>query len=601
MARRSRTPPSSTKQPPPRHEHAGPPSEPPRPAVSGGLGLGARIGRLTSFEGITPFVWIVLALILVFWPIAGLFRKSFSLPEGGIGFANYFAVAQESGALRACFNSLWIGAATTAGTLLIAVPLAFFVSRTDMPGRGVFRSVAVLTFAAPSFIAAMGWILLLGPRSGLINEFLTGVLGLPAFNIFSPWGIIFVLTFFLYPLLFLPVTAALDNMDGRLEEAAASVGGSRFVVLRKVTLPLITPSIFSGSLLVFISAFVIFGPVALLGSPVGFDTIPTAMLSLMLFPPRIEYAAVLGVPVLAVLAILLYLQRRVYGRRRYVTVGGKPAASATIRLGAWRWAAFAAAVLVIFLSLGLPYGILLLTSFRETIGVPLTLDNMVLFENYRPLLEQPRIFESFVNSLSLALLGTVASILVAIIAVWTMERSRSRVRSLVQPSMLAPLAFPGAILGIAMIIAYAGAPFGIGGTLLIMGLAYLIRVVPLSFSYVHAGLRQIGTETEEAARSLGASWTQTLRRITVPLLRGPILSVAVLNFVLLFRELDISIFLYTGTNTVAPVVLYNLAMESRFAVMGALSVVILAINLGIVALAQKFFGARFATSSGAGG
>jgi iron(III) transport system permease protein len=83
-----------------------------------------------------------------------------------------------------------------------------------------------------------------------------------------------------------------------------------------------------------------------------------------------------------------------------------------------------------------------------------------------------------------------------------------------------------------------------------------------------------------------------MRRITVPLLRGPILSIGVLNFVLLFRELDISIFLYTGANSVAPVVLYNLASESQFQLMGALSVVMLAINLGVVLLARRLLGVR---------
>jgi len=158
--------------------------------------------------------------------------------------------------------------------------------------------------------------------------------------------------------------------------------------------------------------------------------------------------------------------------------------------------------------------------------------------------------------------------------------------------MLAPLAFPGAILGIAMIITYGGQPFWIGGTLTIIVLAYLIRVVPQSFTYTHAGLKQLNAETEDAARSLGASWTETMRRVTVPLLRGPILSIGVLNFVLLFRELDVSIFLYTGTNTVAPVVLYNLASESRFQLMGALSVVMLAVNLGVVVLARRLRGVR---------
>lgn len=146
-----------------------------------------------------------------------------------------------------------------------------------------------------------------------------------------------------------------------------------------------------------------------------------------------------------------------------------------------------------------------------------------------------------------------------------------------------------------MVIAYSGSPYWLGGTLTIMLLAYLIRVVPQSFTYVHAGFKQINAETEEAAaRVLGASWSESMRRITVPLLRGPILSIGVLNFVLLFRDLDVSIVLYTGANKVAPVILYNLASESQFQLMGALSVVMLVINLGVVLVARRLLGVRLA-------
>lgn len=567
----------TTAEAPPRRRTPTPPSGRPRPRL----------------EALLPWLWAVAAFFLVAVPVGGLLWRSLVDGQtGGIGFGNYAAVLSTPGVLEAIWNSTWIGLVTTAAALVIAVPLAFLVSRTDLPCRGLFRSFAVLTFAAPSFIAAMGWILLLGPRNGLLNQYVITPLGLPAFDVFGPRGIVMVLSFFLYPLIFLPVTDAMDNMDSRLEEAAESLGATRWHTLRAITLPLILPPVFSGSLLVFISAFVIFGPVALLGGPVGFQTIPTAMLQLMTFPPRIEYAAVLGLPVLVALGGLLVLQRRIYRGRRYTTVGGKPGQRRAVRLGMWRWPAWLFGVAVVMVSVVLPFGVLLLTSFRKAIGLPLSLGNLVLFDNYRALLDQPEILESFWNSLWISLVATLASIVVAVLAVWLLERGRSRLRGVIQPSMLAPLAFPGAILGIAMIITYGGEPFWIGGTFTIIVLAYLIRVVPQSFTYTHAGFKQVNAETEDAARSLGASWGEAMRRITVPLLRGPILSIGVLNFVLLFRELDISIFLYTGANSVAPVVLYNLASESQFQLMGALSVVMLAINLGVVLLARRLLGVR---------
>lgn len=548
-----------------------------------------RRGLSLPTDRIAPWIWVALTVFLVVIPLVGLVWNSFSLPEGGRGFDNYGEVLSREDIWAAIRNSFVIAIGTTVGCLLLAVPFAYLVSRTDMPGRNFFRSVVVLTFAAPGFIAAMGWILLLGPQSGLINLYVLTPLGLPAFNVFSPQGIILALSLFLYPLLFLPVADALDNMDTRLEEAAESLGATRAHVFFRITLPLILPPIFSGSLLVFISAFTIFGPVALLGGPVGFHTIPTAMFQLMSFPPRIEYAAVLGLPVIVVLAALIYLQRRLYGRRRYTTVGGKPGMRRRIELGRARWLFFAVGLSVFVTSVVLPFGVLVLTSFRRAIGLPLSWENMVLFDNYTALLEQDSILRSFWNSLWIAVGATIVSLFVAFLAGWLLERTAWRGRGGVQPLMLAPLAFPGAILGIAMLLAYSGGPWWLGGTLTIMFVAYLIRVVPQSFTYVHAGFKQINVETEEAARSLGASWNETIRRVTVPLLRGPLLSVGVLNFVILFRELDVSIFLYTGSNEVAPVILYNLASQSQFQVMGALAVVMLLVNLGVVLLVRTLF------------
>lgn len=507
---------------------------------------------------------------------------------------NYAEVLARPQIWEAMLNSLILGVGSSVGCLAIAVPYAYLVSRTDLPMRRFFRSTAVLTFAAPGFVAAMGWILLFGPQSGLLNAYVLQPLGLPSFNIFSMKGILLSLILFLYPLIFLPLVEALDTMDSRLEEAAQSLGASGTKVFLKVTLPLTTPALFSGTLLVFISAFTIFGPVALLGSPVGIDSIPTAMFGLMVSPPRIEYAAVLGLPVVLMLSLLLWCQHRIKSRRRYTTVTGKPGKAQQVKLGRLRWPMWVFSMSIFVASIVLPFGVLILTSFRRAVGEPLSFDNLVLWDNYKALLEQETILMSFVNSIWIALAASIGAMALGYLAVWLKTRAGWSGAKVVQPLMLAPLAFPGAILGIAMLIAYSGGPLWLGGTLTIMVVAYMIRVIPQSFTYIDAGVEQINSETEEAARNLGAGWLQTIRRISIPLIRGPLLAVGLLNFVILFRELDISIFLYTGNNGVAPVILYNLAAESQFQVMGALSVVILAVNLAVVITATRLLRIKLA-------
>jgi iron(III) transport system permease protein len=155
--------------------------------------------------------------------------------------------------------------------------------------------------------------------------------------------------------------------------------------------------------------------------------------------------------------------------------------------------------------------------------------------------------------------------------------------------MLAPLAFPGAILGISLVIAYARRPFSLSGTLLILLIAYTIGTLPLAFTYQRAGLKQIDQSMEEAARSLGATWSKTVRKITLPLLRGPVLVVAVLTFIVHLRDLDSSMFLFNGNNPVIGVVLMNILESGHFQQISALSIMLLTINLVILGLALAFY------------
>lgn len=545
-----------------------------------------------SSYGLAFFVWTGLAGTLIAYPLGMLFRESLFTAEG-LSLGLYAEALQTSGLVVATFNSFVIAVGVTMGSILIAVPLGFFTTVTDMPFRRFFAHSAILTFAAPSFIAALGWILLLGPRGGLLNVWIQSFTGYEEgpFNIYGPWGIIFVLSLFSYPLVLLPVRAALSRMDASLANAAKSLGSHPLNTLLRIVFPLILPALVSGGLLTFATVFIVFGPVALLGSPVGYETLPTELLRLMRFPARIDIAAVMSVPVLIVIAGLLYAQRRILGRRNFALVGGKGAEPYHVSLGRGRWLALLWCTVVFTFSLVLPFGVLVLTSFRRAIGLPLSPENLGL-DNYRTLIDHPTIISSIRNSLYLSVLATLASVAVGVLAAWLVERHTRTLRQLIPPVMLSPLAFPGALLGIALIVSFARPPFLLSGSLTILLIAYVIRTLPLSFQYSQAGYKQLKPEMEEAARSLGASGLTIMRRVTLPLLGGSLASVALLNFVLVFRELESSIFLYTGRNNVSAVVLFNLAAESRFGLMGAFSIVILAVNIVVIVIALRLPGSQ---------
>lgn len=544
----------------------------------------------TSASARTVRIVVLAALILILaYPMGSLFWITVrDKGSGGFTLANY-AVLTDPVLVKATLNSLWVATGTTVMCVVIAVPMAWLAARTDLPGRRFLRNMAVLTFATPSFIAALGWVLLLGPRSGTINKFFMDNLGFegPIFNIYSPWGIIFVLTMFLYPLVFLSLEAALENMDPQLEQAAAGLGSKSLRVFRTVTLPLATPAMLGGAFLVFVTSFTAFGVVGILGSPVGFDTIPTAVLKLLSFPPRLETAAVLALPVLVLIIGLLLIQNKLLGGRKFTTVGGKHGPRAVVTLGRWRLPAVLFVLLVLFVSLVLPFGSLLVVSFKRSVGLPFTADNMTFTENYARIFADNTFGVSVLNSTLLAVSAVVTGVVLAFLAAWLVHRHPSKSNGAVGVGMYAPLAITGATMGIALIIAYKGSPFSLGSITLLF-LAYVGNVLPLTYMYIHSAMAQVGSELEEASRSLGAGSLRTWRKVSVPLLKPAVIAAALLNFVLLFRELETSIFLYDGSNSTIAVLLYSYSSQALYQRMGALAIVVLAVNSVIVILAVRW-------------
>ena len=529
--------------------------------------------------------------LLVIYPVGRLAAISLAGPTGPT-LAHYVTFLTRPDLLEVLGNSLTVAVSTTLGSIAIGVPMAWAVARTTMPLRGLVKTLAVLTFASPSFLGALAWILLLGPQAGKLNLWLQRVLNLsePPFNIFSPGGIIFVLIMFSYPLVFMPTTAALENMDSSLEDASRILGGGLWRTAREVTIPLVVPAILAGALLVFIEALVIFGPPAVLGMPVQYYTWSTRMYTLMRFPPRLELAAVMAFPVVLGLVGLLVLQRAYLGRRQFHVTTGQAQQRQLLDLGPWRYLLAAFCLVVIFVSVVLPFGTLLQVSVQRTLGNPFGWDNFTLWENFRYLFQQPAAVRALVHSFTLALGGVLIALGLGMLAAWMVERTSGLGTRTLPFLMLLPFAFTGPALGVALILGFGGAPFRLAGTLTILLLAYIIRSLPITFSYSRGALTQISPDLEEACRTIGGTWFHSLRDVVLPLMRSGLLAAGLVQFVLMFRELGTSIFLYTGGNEVAAVVIFDFAQEAQFALMAAMSVIVAFVNLGVVAIARRWLG-----------
>ena len=310
-----------------------------------------RIGR-TIMRNILPAVLLLALIVLVVFPLAMLVYASFldspprpGAPEGHFTLSNY-ATFGDPLTLEAAGNSIAFALGATTLALVIGSLLAWLVARTDVPAKPMVGVAGVMPLFMSSLVGALAYALIASPRSGYINMALRD-LALPfAVNIYSPLGIIIVLGLFYAPYAFLFMSSALHLMNPELEEAAEIHGAGRGTVATQITFPLVKPALLGAAILILVLTLENFPVLQILGSPTGIETMPSAIFRLMMqTPPRPTEAAAVGMLLLAVMVLLVYLQSRMLRQGAYVTVTGKGFRPKVTPLGAWRWPAFAVAML----------------------------------------------------------------------------------------------------------------------------------------------------------------------------------------------------------------------------------------------------------------
>ncbi len=238
------------------------------------------------------------------------------------------------------------------------------------------------SFVTPPFLGAIAWELLAAPNSGLLNQLYRELTGAAPdshlLNIYSFSGLVFVISCYTFPYVFVLVANALDRTPGDLEDASAILGGSTWDTARRITIPLALPAVLAGALVAFLQAMTLFGSPAILAMPAGFHTITTKIWSLFQFPPKPELAAAASLPLLVLTVILLRAEHMVLGRRGYSVVGGKNSEPRIVRLGPWRWVMLAAAMAVLMCPVFLPYFALLNASFSKVASHLVSLSNFTL-------------------------------------------------------------------------------------------------------------------------------------------------------------------------------------------------------------------------------
>jgi iron(III) transport system permease protein len=536
-----------------------------------------------------PVLWLFAACLtaLIAMPLSWL--AIYSLTDKTtqhLTLMNFVTLFTDPDFLDPLLTTAIIATTSAAICCAVAAPMGWLVSRTDMPGRQLIRALVTASFVTPPFLGAVAWELLAAPNSGLLNQLFRFVTNAESdehlFDIYSLTGIIFVISCYTFPFVFVLVANALDNMPGELEDASAILGGKAWTTARRVTIPLAFPALIAGALIAFLQAMTLFGSPAILALPAGFHTMTTKIWSLFQYPPKYELAAAAAVPLLLLTIVLLQAQKFILGRRGYSVIGGKYGAPRRVEMKKWRWAALAFCLLVLLNPVFLPYFALLnaaLSPNATTLVTPstLTLHNIVfVFTELSS--TQLALKNTVILGTATATIGTMFALVIAYV---TTRRviAGSRILGFLAT---APVAVPGIVLGVGLYISYTRPPFVLYGTLWILLIAFLTINLPSAYQQLQAAFATIHPELEDASRILGATRLQSLRQITAPLLRTGVIATWCFIFIGVMRELSAAIVLFTSQTKVLSVLIYDLNESGDLAAISVLGIAMLVITFAVV-------------------
>jgi iron(III) transport system permease protein len=560
---------------------------------SPGVAMGrpqSRLSRLFTLESLVMGGAIAALFVLVVLPLFFLLIGSV-WGESGFTLEHFTEALSGRLYLQALLNSLMLGAWTGLFSLLLGLPLAWAVARTNVPGKGLITLTANLSYLSPPFLTAIAFVNLFGTNAGLINVFFRDVVGLPwiGFNIFSMPGLVLVTVLHTFPYVYLLASSALQSVDASYEEAAQILGASKWRTVFSITTPLVMPAILSGVLLAFVNAIALFGSQAIIGLPARIVTLPTRIYSLFDYPAQYGLASALSLLFVVITIAALYLQRSYLARRSFVTLGGKGARPQLMDLGWVKWPLFGFCVLVFFVSIVLPYATLIAVSLSKSWG--LNFWQGLTLQHYKFVLFDYDVTQrAILNSLGLAIVAATVAVFLGAIIGWIDIRTHIPGRKFLDYAALVPLGLPGIVMAVALIQFWLSMPIALYGTLAILLLAYVGRYIPLGVRAANTSLRQIDPTLEESARILGASWGHTLKEITLPLMRPGLFAGWLLVFVPVIQELSASILLFSSSSMTLAVAIYNLYETGYTEPVAALAMTNMAIIAVAIVIARKIGG-----------
>ena len=533
-----------------------------------------------------PWFWVKLMVFVIFalflvWPFSSIIINAFkSSKVDGFTMANFEKFFQKKYYYGALKNSVGVSVVPSLFAILLGVPMAYLMTRYNVWGKKVWHVLAILSLMSPPFLGAYAWIMMFG-RAGSVTTFLKGF-GISIPTIYGFGGISTVLTLKLYPYIYMYTSGAMESIDSSLEECAENLGSGKFRRFLTVTMPVVTPSITAGALVVFMSALADFGTPMLLGGQ-DFRTLPVLIYNEYLseIGGNGNLASAISIIIVIITLVMLLVQKVYVSRRNYIMSALRPPKEIEVH-GFKRFLVTLPVFLISFVSF-LPQIVVCASSFQHTNYSSFT--GGFTLENYQNL--GSRLWSTMRNTFTYSLTAMVFIVIIGILMSYVIVRKKGKTGGILDMLLMAPYVIPGSVLGLCYIVTFNVKPLVLTGTAAIIIISYVIRKLPYTVRSASAFLMQMDPSVEEASINLGVTPMRTFWKVTARLMLPGVFSGAILSWVTCINELSCSIMLSSGKNNTLTIEAYTNIVRNSVGSGAALSALLTVTSAVILIICLK--------------
>ena len=532
---------------------------------------------------------LILAFFIMFvlYPLILVLYKSVLSSNGTLTLEYFSKFFSKKYYWFTLWNSIKVTVVSTFISVLIGLPIAYILRSIKIKGTQLLNILIVISYLSPPFIGAYAWVQLLG-RNGFITRIINSLFGVQLPGIYGFAGIVLVFSMQSFPLVYMYVSGALQNMDNSLIEAAESLGCSAFDRMKKIITPLLMPTLLASALLVFMRVFADFGTPMLIGE--GYRTFPVLIYTQFMGEVNTDdhFAAALCVIIILITMLLFFIQQVLAKRYSYSMSALKPMETRK-KHGLTNFFAHFFVYLVALVAM-LPQITVIYTSFIEMAGGTVSTGRFTL-ENYKNTLlakDNSAISNTYIFGFSAIIMVIVMGVLIAYMS----QRKKSAITSTLDIVSMLPYIIPGSVLGISFLYAFNTPPIVLAGTAWIMIISLALRRMPYTIRSSTAIISQISPNIDEAAISLGATERTSFLKVMLPMMLPGVISGAIMSWITVISELSSSIILYTSRTRTLTVAIYAEVIRSNFGNAAAYSTILTFTSVISLLLFFKLTGRR---------